>query len=318
MSKYLVTGGCGFIGSHLIDRLRADGHAVRVVDDLSTGRRERIAPDVELVVADVADPAAMAAAMRGVDGCFHLAAVASVERCTRDWAGSHRVNLTGTITVFEAAAARRIPVVYTSSAAVFGSTIETPLSETSAAAPISAYGADKLGCELHARVAGLVHGVPTAGIRPFNVYGPGQDPSSPYSGVISLFCALVSEGKTLTIFGDGQQVRDFVYVEDVARAFVAAMDKVSTEARVYCVCTGHPTSVLDLAKLIGELVGAVPKIAFAEPRRGEVRVSIGNPTRARGELGFSASVDLRTGLHRTLEWSAASRGTAALTAVAGR
>ncbi|MBL8835194.1 MAG: NAD-dependent epimerase/dehydratase family protein [Alphaproteobacteria bacterium] len=308
MSKYLVTGGCGFIGSHLVNLLLAGGHTVRVLDDLSTGRRETISSGVELVVADVADRAALDTAMRDVDGCFHLAAIASVEQCTRDWAGSHRVNLTGTIAVFEAAAVRRIPVVYTSSAAVFGSASERPLRETTPATPISAYGADKLGCELHARVAGLVYDLPTAGIRPFNVYGPGQDPRSPYSGVISLFCGLVSEGKTLTINGDGQQVRDFIYVDDVARVFAAAMGGVSTDARIYCACTGHPTSVLELAKLISELSGVAPKIAFAEARRGDVRNSVGDPARARSELGFSASVDLRSGLRRTLEWMASERG----------
>lgn len=313
MGKYLVTGGCGFIGSHLVDRLLADGHAVRVLDDLSTGRREQLPAGVELIVADVVDRTALDTAMRDVDGCYHLAAIASVERCTRDWAGSHRVNLTGTIAVFEAATARRIPVVYTSSAAVFGSTDEVPLRETSPTAPMSAYGADKLGCELHARVAGLVYKVPTAGIRPFNVYGPRQDPSSPYSGVISLFCRLVGEGRTLTINGDGQQVRDFVYVEDVARAFVAAMGGVSTDARVYCVCTGRPTSILDLARLVADLSGVTPKIAFGEARRGDVRTSIGDPGRARSELGFAAAVELRDGLRRTLEWSAGAGGAPVLT-----
>ena len=305
MALYLVTGGCGFIGGHLVERLLAEGHGVRVLDDLSTGKRDNIPSSVELLIADTADPAALSAAFDGIDGCFHLAAIASVERCTREWAGSHRVNLTGTIAVFEAAARRRLQVVYTSSAAVYGAATEMPLHEASRTKPISAYGADKLGCELHARVAGHVYGVPTAGIRPFNVYGPRQDPSSPYSGVISLFCRLIAEGRTLTINGDGKQLRDFIYVDDIARAFIAAMRRANVEAPVYCACTGQATSILDLAHLIGELYGKAPQIVFGEPRRGDVRTSLGDPARARAELGFEAAVDLREGLRRTLAWAAA-------------
>src|SRR5262249_54431964 len=148
---------------------------------------ENLPPGAMLIEGDVADPAVVQAAMEGVAGCFHLAAIASVERGVRDWLGTHRANLTGAITVFDAARPTRTPVVYASSAAVYGDVATVPISEEAHCRPLSAYGADKLGCELHARVASHVHGIPTVGLRFFNVYGPRQDPRSPYSGVISIF-----------------------------------------------------------------------------------------------------------------------------------
>ena len=178
MKRWLVTGGCGFIGSHLVDALLARGDTVRILDDLSTGKRHDVLAGAELRVGDVADRDEVARALTGVDGCFHLAAVASVERCTQDWLGSHRTNLTGTVTVFDAARSAGpspLPVVYASSAAVYGDNPHVPLSETATTRPLSAYGADKLACEFHAQVAWGVHRVPNLGLRFFNVYGPRQD-----------------------------------------------------------------------------------------------------------------------------------------------
>ncbi|HYZ25110.1 MAG TPA: NAD-dependent epimerase/dehydratase family protein, partial [Rhodopila sp.] len=185
MSTYLVTGGAGFIGSHLCDALGARGDVVRVLDDLSTGKRENLRPEVELIVGDIADPLTAADAVAGIDGCFHLAAIASVEKGVTDWLGTHHANLTGTISIFDAIrrTGRGIPVVYASSAAVYGDAATVPIAETEPCRPLSAYGADKYGSELHARVASHVHGIPTVGLRFFNVYGPRQDPASPYSGV---------------------------------------------------------------------------------------------------------------------------------------
>lgn len=203
MGTYLVTGGCGFIGSHLVDALLGGGHEVRVVDDLSTGKRENLPDGVELFLGDVADGALMRRAMMDVDGCFHLAAVASVQRGNEDWLGTHRVNLTGAVTVFDLARNCRpsgpVPVVYASSAAVYGDNPALPLAEDAATRPLSAYGADKLGCELHARVAWLVHRVPNVGFRFFNVYGPRQDPKSPYSGVIAIFAGKVAARQQITV-----------------------------------------------------------------------------------------------------------------------
>ncbi len=304
MATYLVTGGCGFIGSHLADALLGAGHTVRILDDMSTGRPENKPAGAKLLEGDVADPRLVAEAMHGADGCFHLAAVASVERGNLDWLGTHRANLTGSITVFDAARRANpqvpVPVVYASSAAVYGDNPEVPLAETAATRPLSAYGADKLGSEQHGFVAGRVHGIPTCGLRFFNVYGPRQDPKSPYSGVISIFCDRLKAGQGITIFGDGGQSRDFVFVGDVVRALLAAMERAGTDGRVYNVCTGRSTTIGELAGTIAGILGAPAEIVFGPPRAGEIRVSLGDPSSVRRELGFEARTALEEGLARTL------------------
>lgn len=303
MSTYLVTGGAGFIGSHLCDALTRRGDAVRVLDDLSTGRRENLPAAATLIEGDVADPVAVRAALDGVDGCFHLAAIASVERGVSDWIGTHRANLTGTITLFDAIRRSRvIPVAYASSAAVYGDAPSVPIGEDTERRPLSAYGADKYACELHARVAGHVHGIPTTGLRFFNVYGPRQDPRSPYSGVISIFCQRMIQGSGIDIFGDGDQTRDFVCVDDVVAALLAAMQDADTAAPVFNVCTGRPTSVLDLAHLIARLCGRDAQINHRPPRAGEIRHSTGKPERARAALGLAAPIPLEDGLPKVLDW----------------
>jgi UDP-glucose 4-epimerase len=323
MAFWLVTGGCGFIGSHLVDTLLARGDKVRVLDDLSTGRRSNLPNWVEVVVGDVADAETVAHAMAGVDGCFHLAAVASVQRGNEDWLGTHRVNLTGTIAVFDAARTCNgkgpVPVVYASSAAVYGDNPSMPLDESAATAPLSAYGADKLGCELHGRVAWQVHRVPSTGFRFFNVYGPRQDPKSPYSGVIAIFADKVAENQEITVNGDGGQVRDFVYVADVVRHLVAAMDDdtkggrskggMGEGSKVFNVCTGRPTTVLELAQIISDLGGVKPRIAHGPARVGDIRTSLGNPAKAAETFGFTAETPVAEGLRETL--SAITRDMAA-------
>ena len=306
MGLYLVTGGCGFIGSHLADALLARGDQVRVLDDLSTGKRENLDPRAELIEGDVADSALVAQAMRGVQGCFHLAAIASVERGNRDWLGTHRTNQTGTVTVFDAARSGKVPVVYASSAAVYGDCDALPLNETAPTKPLSAYGADKLGSELHAYVAHIVHGVPSIGCRFFNVFGPRQDPGSPYSGVISIFFDRLRRGDGVTIFGDGGQTRDFIYVGDVVDALLRCMEKLrgggaSAEgAWVFNICTGRTTAILELAKTIGGICGREPRIQFAAARAGDIRASLGDPAQAKRALGFTAATMLQDGLKRML------------------
>jgi UDP-glucose 4-epimerase len=303
MSTFLVTGGAGFIGSHLTQALIAQGDTVRVLDDLSTGHRHNLPPAATLIEGDVADQAAVAQAIEGVDGCFHLAAIASVEKGINDWLGCHRTNITGTITVFDAIrrAGRKVPVVYASSAAVYGDA-PVPITETAAQAPLSAYGADKYGCELHARVATHVHTIPTAGFRFFNVYGPRQDPKSPYSGVISIFCQRIAAGLPINIFGDGEQTRDFVYVGDVVRALLAGMALKSSDSPVFNVCTGVPTSVGTLAHLVAELTGKSLRIDYLPPRAGEIRHSLGAPEAADAALGTEGRMPLRQGLGEVLTW----------------
>jgi len=231
MGIYAVTGGAGFIGSHLADALLAAGHQVRVVDDFSTGRMTNLDPRCEVIRGDVCDSALLHRALDGVAGCFHLAAIASVARANEDWAGTHRVNQSGTIAVLDAARtagqtqgrrAAPLPVIYASSAAIYGSAAGVCM-ETSPPLPRTAYGADKLGSELHAHVGHIVHGVSSIGFRFFNVYGPRQDPASPYSGVISIFARAIGAGSTLTLHGTGEQTRDFVYVSDVVAHLMAGM-----------------------------------------------------------------------------------------------
>ncbi len=313
MLTYLVTGGCGFIGTHLCRALLQRGDAVRVLDDLLTGSPANLPAAVTLIQGDVAAPGLVRKALAGVDGCFHLAAVASVERSNRDWLGSHRTNLTGTITVFEAAAAAgAIPVVYASSAAVYGDCPSLPLGEGSEIRPLSAYAADKIGCELHARVASTVHHVPSVGLRLFNVYGPGQDPKSQYSGVVSIFCERLWRGEPIEIFGDGQQTRDFIFVADVVKALLRAMDARSAGAVVFNVCTGRATSVLELARTIASLCGKNPEIRFRPERLGEVTHSYGDPTGARQVLGLGTPTQLRIGLAETLAWLGGSSDASAV------
>jgi len=301
--RYLVTGGCGFIGSHLADALIAAGHAVRVLDDLSTGRLENLAPGAEFIRGSVADAGTVRAALDGADGCFHLAAIASVVRCEEDWGGAHATNLGGAIAVLQAARQRRLPVVYASSAAVYGNAAPVPASESSPAVPISAYGADKLGCEHHAAVGTASFGIPTLGLRLFNVYGPRQDGASPYSGVISAFCARLSRGAPITIWGDGRQTRDFVYVRDVVAAMQAGMARLTAAAglpRVINVCTGRTVSVLDLARTLAPLCGARLVIDYRPARTGDIAASCGDPALLRSALDLVAETPLAEGLRHTV------------------
>lgn len=308
MTLWLVTGGCGFIGSHLCAALLAAGQRVRVLDNLSTGRRENLAPGAGLLVGDVGDPALLARAMEGVDGCFHLAAIASVERGVREWRETHRVNLSAFVALLDAArAAGRVPVVYASSAAVYGSNEALPLTETAETRPLSSYGADKLGCELQARVAGAVHGIPTLGLRFFNVYGMRQDPASPYSGVISIFADRLLRGDPLTVFGDGLQSRDFVHVSAVVAALRAGMDRADTTASVFNVCAGRSTTVLELAQVLAKACHKEPVIHHAPGRAGEVRNSLGAPQAARAALGLDEPLGLLEGLREVVRWMRAGR-----------
>jgi UDP-glucose 4-epimerase len=305
MARFLVTGGAGFIGSHLVQALLDDGYGVRVLDDLSSGNSDNLPRAVEFIKADVCDPDIVGRAFDGVDGCFHLAAIASVERCNREWLRAHQVNLTGTINVFnEARPSRRhgeVPVVYASSAAVYGDRHTAPAAENSHAEPLGAYGADKRGCELHARAAGTAHGVPTTGLRFFNLYGPRQDARSPYSGVIAIFIDRLRRGEPVEIFGDGQQVRDFTFIADGVAALRRAMAVASVRAPIFNVCTGKGTTVRRLAETVAALCGSALSVDQRPRRCSEVQISIGDPWHAAEELGFRARTLLVDGLATTLE-----------------
>jgi UDP-glucose 4-epimerase len=302
MSLYLVTGGAGFIGSHLCDALIARGDGVRVLDDLSTGNRANLPAGIDLIVGNIADPETALRATDGIAGCFHLAAIASVERGVNDWLGTHRANLTGTIAIFDAIRRHgtKVPIVYASSAAVYGDCQILPIPETTELRPLSAYGADKCGCELHAITASHVHGIPTVGLRFFNVYGPRQDPKSPYSGVISIFCERIAKGAPIDIYGDGAQTRDFVHVTDVVTALLASMTLNSESAMVFNVCTGNGTSVAELARVIGDLARKNLNTRHLPSRAAEIRHSLGDPAGMRRNLGLGQMVALRDGLTTVL------------------
>lgn len=306
MACILVTGGAGFIGSHLVDALLEQAHDVRVLDDLSSGRRENLPDHIEFLRGDVTDPATVEQAFEGIDACFHLAAIASVERSRSEWLRTHQVNLTGTINIFDQARRRRsrqkIPIVYASTAAVYGHCGAVPIDEQRPTVPLSAYGVDKRGCELHAWVAGSLHNIPTIGLRFFNVYGPRQDPGSPYSGVIAIFADKLSRGEPIEIFGDGKQIRDFTYVGDAVAALYRALPAADIGAPILNVCSGKGITVRDLAEMLAALYGTELVAHYRPPRIGEVRVSIGDPHRAAGMLGFEANISLADGLAKTLAY----------------
>ena len=307
MARYLVTGGCGFIGSHLVEHLLAEGHEITVLDDLSTGKAENIPAGAALIYGDVADPRVVTEAIAGQDGCFHLAAIASVERSREEWARTHRVNVGGTVNVFDAARQARdgkpIPVVWASSAAVYGDNPAVPLAETATPQPLTAYCVDKLACELYARIANRVHDVPVTGFRLFNVYGPRQHPSSPYAGAISLFANRVACGEPVTIIGSDDLVRDFVYVGDVIPYLKVAMAQPRPGAPVFNVCTGQSATLHQLVALLGELLGREPQTRTVPPSpEGDIRVSVGDPRRLMATFGLACDTSLRDGLRRTLKW----------------
>jgi len=306
----LVTGGCGFIGTHLCHALVNAGQRVRVLDDLSTGKASGLPESAELIVGDVADADAVATAMAGVDGVVHLAAIASVEKCNTDWVNSHRTNLTGTLTVMAAARDAHevpLPVVWASSAAIYGAARTLPIAERTPPEPMSPYGADKLGGELHGSAAATIFGVANTALRFFNVYGPGQNPHSPYSGVISIFAERLGSGADVTINGDGQQTRDFVYVGDVVRALSSSLDRLLRRRRLdqtpgfdaINVCTGRAVTITMLAETLKGLTGSAGTIAYGPPRDGDIHDSVGDAAKMQRLLGIRAETRLEEGL-RTL------------------
>jgi len=304
--KYLVTGGCGFIGSHLVDALQAAGHDVVVLDDFSTGKRENVTGEAEIVEGCICDVSQFEKIIPKVDGVFHLAAIASVDMSRTQWEWTHQVNLGGMVNVMSVISKqdKKIPVVYASSAAVYGDNQNIPLDADDEVKPLTAYGADKLGCEQHAKVGAVVHDIPSVGCRFFNVYGPRQDPSSPYSGVISIFADRIARGDCITFFGDGEQTRDFVYVADIVKSLQASMglleEEVEPQSLVVPICTGRKTSLLQLADVIESLTSCVVEKKFEAPRLGDIKHSLGDTSVLNNTLNVTADVELKEGLRHTL------------------
>jgi nucleoside-diphosphate-sugar epimerase len=301
-SRILVTGGAGFIGSHLVERLLADGHSVRVLDDFSAGREENLAfakpgDPLEVVRGDIRDVDAVHAAMAGVDGVFHEAALVSVPRSVECPELSCAINAHGTAHVLDAARAAGVRrVVYASSSAVYGDAASVPVSESVAPRPLSPYGLDKLYTEQAGALFHRLYGLETVPLRYFNVFGPRQDPSSPYSGVISIFATRLLAGKPLTVFGDGQQSRDFVYVADVVEANMRAMFGAYAGPAPLNVGTGRRVTINELAKLLGEVTGVPPRIAYEPARAGEIMDSQADITAIHSALGYAPRWTVRAGL----------------------
>ena len=310
----VVTGGAGFIGSHVVDRLADAGARVAVVDDLSSGSRANLArwadePRVELVEADVSEglfgPLVDVVRRHGpVRRIVHLAAQVSVVRSLASPLTDLRINSMGTVQVLEYARRAAVAkVVFASSAAVYGDTEEVPTPEGATCAPVSPYGIDKLHGEHFLRMYSEVHGVKTTALRFFNVYGPRQDPRSPYTGVISIFLDRAAQRQPLTIFGDGTQSRDFVYVGDVVEAIYAALFADDVTGTAINVGTGRATTVNDLANESLAAMSVEAEVLHEAPRPGEIKHSRARVQRARELLGFEASTPLLEGLTRTAEWA---------------
>ncbi len=301
--QVLVTGGAGFIGSHLVEALVGRGLGVRVLDDLSSGTTDNLASvrsQVELVVGSVADANTVMAAAYGCDAVFHLAAIASVVEAQREPRHAHDVNATGTLNVIEAARAVGARVVYSSSAAVYGNDPTLPKTEALPTYPISHYGAQKLLGEGYLRSAHLAFGLQGVALRYFNVFGPRQNPSSPYSGVISIFVDRAAKGMPLTIYGDGSQTRDFVYVSDVVAANLAAYDAPAPGFMLCNVGGGHETSVSVLAKSVVDLLESRSETVYAPARPSDILRSVSDPSRAERALGWKTKVAFKDGLAKTL------------------
>jgi nucleoside-diphosphate-sugar epimerase len=303
--RILVTGGGGFIGSHLVSRLLELGHEVRTLDNFSTGHRsnlDSVAGEVEVVEGDIQSYERASHATRGCEVVFHQAALPSVPRSVQDPLTSTASNVTGTINVLLAArdaGVRR--VVYASSSSVYGANPDLPKREDMAALPISPYAVAKLAGEGYCRAFGEVYGLETVAIRYFNVFGPRQDPRSQYAAVIPNFIAALLGGEPPTIYGDGEQSRDFTYVENVVDANVLAAQAANVAGRVYNVACGERVTLNELFAELRELIGSDLQAVYTDARMGDVRHSLADISAARRELGYEPSVSLREGLGRTVE-----------------
>lgn len=304
----LVTGGAGFIGSHLAEALTAAGRRVRVFDNLDTGLESNLAhisPVPEFVRGCVTDAAAVARAAEGCDTVYHLAALASVAKSVEDPPASHAACATGTLNVLDAARKAGVQrLVYAASASAYGGADDPAgQGEDTPLCALSPYAAAKLAGEFYAESFAATFGLETVRLRFFNVFGPRQRPDSPYSGVIAIFASLLAAGRTPTVHGDGQQSRDFVYVGDVANALMRAADTPGVSGRVYNVGTGKSVTLLELIDVLNRILGTKAVPTHGPARVGDVRHSRAKIDRIRRDLGYEPTVSLEDGLRRTLAWA---------------
>lgn len=306
MAFYLVTGGAGFIGSHMVEALRRRGDRVRVADNLATGKRSNLAhiDDVELLEGDLAEPGFAARAVDGVEYVLHQAAIPSVPRSVEDPLTSNRANIDATLSLLVAArdgGVRR--VVYAGSSSAYGNAAALPKQEDMPTGPLSPYALQKLVGEQYMQLFTQLYGLSTVTIRYFNVFGPRQDPSSAYSGVISLFIRYLVEGRSPTIHGDGEQTRDFTFVTNVVDGALRALHaETDVSGTVINVATNTRISLNDLFNTIKTITGATVDPVYGAPRAGDVRDSLADITRARDLLGYTPIVGLEEGLRQTVDW----------------
>ncbi len=314
MANYLVTGGAGFIGSHLAEELARRGERVRVVDSLITGKRQNLAhvPSVEFLEGDLADLEVARRAVHGIDYVLHQAAIPSVPRSVQDPITSNRANIDASLNVLVAARDAGVKrIVYAGSSSAYGNTPALPKVETMATAPLSPYALQKLVAEQYCQMFTSLYGLETVTIRYFNVFGPRQDPSSPYSGVISLFISALCDARQPTIYGDGEHARDFTYVANVVDGVLRACTAERASGEVINVATGGRISLNTLFKTIRELVGANIEPIYADPRPGDVKDSQADISKARRILGYEPTISFEDGLAKTVAWYRASQMTIA-------
>jgi UDP-N-acetylglucosamine/UDP-N-acetyl-alpha-D-glucosaminouronate 4-epimerase len=310
MPSYLVTGGAGFIGSHLTEELVGRGHRVRVADNLVTGKRRNLdhIRGVEFLEGDLADLAFARTATDGMEFVLHQAAMASVPRSVKDPITSNRANIDAALNVLVASRDAGVKrVVYAGSSSVYGDTPTLPKHEGMTPNPLSPYALQKLVGEEYCRMFTRLYGLETVTIRYFNVFGPRQDPSSPYSGVISLFATALLESRRPTIYGDGEQTRDFTYVANVVAGVLKACEARDANGQTINVATGSRMSLNELLKVMNRLVGTSMEPLRQEPRTGDVKDSQADISKAKSLLGYQPTVSSEEGLKRTLEWYRSER-----------
>jgi UDP-N-acetylglucosamine/UDP-N-acetyl-alpha-D-glucosaminouronate 4-epimerase len=309
--NYLVTGGAGFIGSHIARTLLEQGQSVRILDNFSTGKRENITEltrqfrrdQLEVLEGDVRDASHVKVAVEGVEIIFHEAAFVSVPQSMDEPQSCFDVNITGTSLLFDMA--RRAGVrraVVASSAAVYGESEALPLVEETPLLPKSPYAVSKRVDEMYAELFTNSFGFEVVALRYFNVYGPRQRPDSMYAAAVPIFARRLLDGKPVTVFGDGGQTRDLINVRDIARANIVASEHPNAAGKVFNICTGIETRLLDLLDVLYALFPNAPKPEFAGPRAGDIYRSVGSPQKAVSEMGFRAQVSLADGLRETVEW----------------
>jgi nucleoside-diphosphate-sugar epimerase len=304
--RYVVTGGAGFIGSNTVDELVKRGHSVVVLDDLSGGREENLAEirnKITFIKGSITDIETVRKAMHEAEYVLHLAARTSVPRSVKDPIESNRINIDGTLNVLVAARDAKVKrVVFAASSSAYGETPTLPKVETMRPMPISPYGITKFVGELYLQVFGRCYGLENVALRYFNVFGPRQDPSSPYSGVLAKFCTAYLEEGQPVIFGDGEQTRDFTYVENAVQANLLAFEAPNASGRVFNVGVGGRVSLNEVTEVLAKISGNKLEVKHEPAREGDIRDSQADITQAREVLGYDPRVDFEEGLRRTLEW----------------